>query len=182
MVGRRKKVVLDTSDKRVERGVENRSMSVIIKETTAHKRGQPYKATPELTDKVLSRLASGENLIDICNDKKMPCLRTVQNWKRADPDFREAFNLALHDNVDTLVAIMENIASGGSMSTGNVERDKLLITVIKWRAAKLHPDQYGDRMDLNVKHATTTVTIDGAYLMGEVLDSPVLISKDQNDA
>ncbi len=105
-------------------------------------------------DKVCERLARGESLVDISNDKRMPGYSTVTAWLRDDETggLQAMYARAREDqadhSADTMLAEARN--------EPDVQRARLIVDTMKWTAAKLRPRVYGDRLD--VKH-TGSLTI-----------------------
>lgn len=89
---------------------------------------------------IVTRLCAGESLQMICVDDTMPSLRTVHRWLASDDDFADAVEGARAIGVNALLDACLSVAGGGTHSTGSVERDKLLVGVIRWIVAKRDPD------------------------------------------
>lgn len=105
-------------------------------------RGRPVVHDPASHQaEIVGRLLSGESLAMICCDVTMPSLRTVNRWQADDATFRGAVAQAKALGVETLMDAAYAIAAG-PLSTGSVERDKLLISVIRWMAAKRDPESH----------------------------------------
>jgi hypothetical protein len=103
-------------------------------------RGQPPIDPSAYQAEIVTRLCTGESLSMICVDAAMPSLRTVNQWLATDPEFKDAVNGARAIGINTLMDAAYSIASGWAHSTGSIERDKLLCSVIKWIVAKRDPD------------------------------------------
>ncbi len=59
--------------------------------------------SPERAEQILDRLQSGEALTEICRDPAMPCVATVYNWLRAEPDFVAEYRLAREVQMEVVV-------------------------------------------------------------------------------
>ena len=104
-------------------------------------RGRPtVHEQAEHEAEIVTRLCVGESLPMICTSAEMPSLRTVNRWLAADPDFAATVRYAREIGVQALMDAAMDIASGGAKSTGSVERDKLLCSVIRWIVAKRDPE------------------------------------------
>lgn len=115
----------------------------IIKQLCADpvKRGPKTSHLPEIIGPdVVARLIDGESLQQICSDPAMPSIRTVNRWISSDNDFADAIRNARQIGSEALMDAAVNIASGGVHSTGNIERDKLLCSVLKWVVSKRDPE------------------------------------------
>lgn len=89
---------------------------------------------------IVARLCDGESLQQVCIDPAMPSIRTVNRWMSADSDFADAVRNARQIGSNALMDAAVNIAAGGVHSTGSIERDKLLCSVLKWVVSKRDPD------------------------------------------
>lgn len=107
-------------------------------------RGRPLGSVnhdpAEYQTEIVTRLCAGESLQMICVDDTMPSLRTVNRWLASDDDFADAVEGARAIGVNALMDACLSVAGGGTHSTGSVERDKLLVGVIRWIVAKRDPD------------------------------------------
>jgi len=82
------------------------------------KMGRPRKFNAEIAERICERLAEGEPLLDICQDKEFPSRRTVQRWVRSEPEFAYQYALAracaLDDKCDEILAIIDGKRPAGS--------------------------------------------------------------------
>ncbi len=106
-----------------------------------------------LFDKVCERLARGESLVDISNDKRMPGYSTVTAWLREDETggLQAMYARAREDQADYMADVMLAESRKGD----DVQRARLIVDTMKWTAAKLRPRVYGDKLD--VKHTGNLV-------------------------
>lgn len=116
--------------------------------------GRPSSYTPELHAEIIDRLSHGETLADICRDDHMPAVRTVSDWKEAHKDFSADFARAREDGEDAIAARTRQTARGktaeqGGDSTGDVQRDKLIIDTDLKLLAKWSPKRYGEKLALS---------------------------------
>ena len=111
------------------------------------RRGAPSLYSDALAQVILDRVATGESLRSICEDDDMPALSTIIQWlagnRGASPDFAPQYARSKELGMEAHVNDMLRIAQSGS---GDVNRDRLVIDVIKWQASKLAPKRYGDRI------------------------------------
>lgn len=89
--------------------------------------GRKTNATPEIKANILARLSEGEPLADICRSDDMPAVRTVSAWKAVDEAFNADFARAREDGHDAIAARVRHTARGIGDSSGDVQRDKLII-------------------------------------------------------
>lgn len=114
---------------------------------------KPSTHTQAAADEIVRRLSEGEPLAVMCRDAHMPAKRTVSDWRKAHPDFDEAFLAARDSGYDAIAARLRNTARGktseaGGDSTGDVQRDKLIIDTDLKLLSKWDPRRYGDKQTL----------------------------------
>ncbi len=135
--------------------------------TEAASPGRPSSFTQELADEICDRISLGESVIDITKDEHMPCEVTVYRWLRAEANeqFRKDYARAREVQADRLVDEMGAIADDGrndwvekrgkegellgyQLNGEAVARSRLRLDDRKWRAGKLKPKVYGDKIDV----------------------------------
>jgi hypothetical protein len=89
--------------------------------------GRPSLETPETKAIILERIANGEPLAQICRDTDMPCMSAVNNWRRSDAGFDGDFARAREAGHDVIAAGTRDVARGGAGSSGDVQRDRLIV-------------------------------------------------------
>ena len=99
----------------------------------------------------------------ISRDDDMPCLASLFNWLRTQPEFLEQYTIAKEQSTDALFEEILDIADDGTNdwmekhgedgeNTGwkiNGEalgRSRLRVDTRKWALSKLKPKKYGDRI------------------------------------
>lgn len=120
-------------------------------------------------DAVCERIALGESVRQICNEgDDPPCGQmTFYRWLQADEtgELQEAYRLAREIQADREVDEIKEIADDArndwmerrgkdgemrvELNAENVQRSKLRIQARQWKASKLKPKVYGDKLDLN---------------------------------
>ena len=129
--------------------------------------GRPSSFTPDIGDAICERLANGESLRRICDDKRMPARSTILRWL-ASNDHREfhdqyarardayadvKFDEILHI-ADTPLLGKKTVtkADGGKeiIEGDMIEHRRLQIDARKWVLARLAPKKYGDLSKLEV--------------------------------
>jgi hypothetical protein len=83
----------------------------------------------------------------------MPCSRTVNEWKNTNEEFSSAIAGARASGFDAIAARTRLTARGktsseGGDSSGDVQRDKLIIDTDLKLLAKWDPKRYGDKVAL----------------------------------
>ena len=129
---------------------------------------RPAAFTDELAAAICERLAKGETLIEIVAGEDMPCYTTVCKWRRTMPEFAQMYAHAREDQADTEADEVKKIAderppmvgdtnhqAGESKSEdGNTRMDSAFVAwqrnridTRKWRASKMRPKVYADKVD-----------------------------------
>lgn len=113
-----------------------------------------YELTDDLVNKILDGIMDGKSVRQICADSDMPDNRTVQRWIANNADFAAKCARARELQADNIFEEMQEVADYGNPD--DVQRAKLRVSTMQWRAAKLAPKKYGERVqtehsgDLNV--------------------------------
>ncbi len=131
--------------------------------------GRPSSFTQEIADQICERIASGEILVNVCNDESLPTARTVFRWL-ADPlrsefcqQYAHAKEVQLERMADEILSIADD--SSADITTrynekgdpyevtdhDHINRSRLRVDSRKWLLSKLIPKKYGDATLL--KHA-----------------------------
>jgi hypothetical protein len=117
--------------------------------------------TPQLAAKICARIAAGDPIRTIAASARMPRSSTIYQWLTTREDFRLLYAAACEELADVLADQMLSIAddsSGdfsppakGAMARAPdreaLARAKLRIETRRWRAARLAPHRYGDRVE-----------------------------------
>lgn len=130
--------------------------------------GRPTIYTSELGEEICSRLSEGESLRSICQDEEMPNWRTVMRWLIFDKHdgFCHQYARAREAQAEWCVDFasdvvlnrtrdipLENGKGGYSPDTTAVQRDKLILEGMRWKASILAPKKYGAKIQQEVTGA-----------------------------
>ena len=145
----------------------------------------------EIQEKVITEIQTGRSLRQVCGDEGMPNFRTVQRWIVSDGQFAVRYARARTAQADTLFDRMEAVEEAVSAGTMDSHAARVVLDSMRWRASKLAPKIYGDRLDVQV--SDTRISISGALAAAQarlvdVVDvtprlsaSPVQDVHDQDD-
>lgn len=111
--------------------------------------GRPTIYSDELAEGICEALSRGDSLISICAADDMPGTRTVLRWARELPDFGTRYADAREAQGETMDHKILTVADSSTAATAASDRVK--IDAYKWRAAKLAPKRYGDKIELGGK-------------------------------
>lgn len=98
-----------------------------------------------LADAICERLIDGESLVKICADESMPNRSTVMRWMQADEAFATKCARARVLQSDLMDDMILDCAKACTPETAAADRVK--ISAYQWRASKLEPKKYGDKIE-----------------------------------
>lgn len=126
--------------------------------------GRPSKYSIELADRICKEIASQPfGLQHICDtNEDFPVTSTVYEWLIKYPDFSENYTRAREQQADLLADEIIQIAdtpqegtktkstaAGVEVVIGDmIEHRRLQVDARKWKASKLAPKKYGDKVDV----------------------------------
>ena len=119
----------------------------------------PFAWTPEIEGEIFSRLGRGESLLEICSaerDDWLPSETTFYKRLSSDSEFAENYARARFAQAHRENDEIRKIADAATPETVQVAR--LRIDARKWRASKMAPKVYGDKLELNARVDVTTQT------------------------
>lgn len=105
--------------------------------------GRPRIFSEELAQTICERIANGESLRQICQDKSLPCRETVYSWIRTNSEFLDQYAQAKEWQRDLLLDEIIELADKATPTAINVKVAKLRIDVRKWLIGRLEPKKYG---------------------------------------
>jgi hypothetical protein len=130
-----------------------------LRQLAGLKPGSVSIRTPEMIEELLERLRLGETLLSICCDPHMPCHSTIHLWMQRDPDLDSAVQSAREVGTHLLYDARIDVALGGALSTGDRQRDELVLKVLDQTAAKRNRAAFGDRISVDATHSIATVVL-----------------------
>lgn len=135
--------------------------------------GRPSTYSDEIADQICDEIIRGASLYRLCERDGFPGERTVYQWLDKNPEFAQKYMRARELQQDREADKIVDIADAAE--DANLAR--LQIDARKWRASKLAPKKYGDRLDLN--HSGAIETISDAQLdtrLSELLGKAGIVS------
>lgn len=109
------------------------------------KAGRPSIYSDEIAERILEGLAEGQSLVQICAADDMPGLRTVMRWAAENEDFGTEYARAREAQAEVMDA---KILTAADEAKADPQAARVQIEAYKWRAAKLAPKKYGDKIDV----------------------------------
>jgi len=122
--------------------------------------GRPSVMTGPMIERICARIAKGEALHRMCEEKGMPSQASVFRALERDQAFREKYARAKELQAELYAAQIVEIADDSSKDIvidkdGNaatdhevVARSRLRVDARKWLASKLAPKKYGDKVQV----------------------------------
>jgi hypothetical protein len=110
--------------------------------------GRPSSYTDEIAEDICDGLREGLSLVDVCADDKMPDRRTVYRWM----DENEAFATRIARAREGQAEYMDHLVlqTARNCTPESAPADRVKIAAFQWRAAKLKPKAFGDRVTQHV--------------------------------
>ena len=112
----------------------------------------------EIQDRLVAEIQTGRSLRQVCKDEGMPDFRTVQRWIVSDGSFAVKYARARMAQADTLFDRMEEVEEAVSAGTMDSHAARVVLDSMRWRASKLAPKVYGDRLDVSVTDNRISIT------------------------
>ena len=117
--------------------------------------GRPSTYDEAIADENLCRLAEGEMIRQILKDEGMPSRRTLFRWQARNPGFRQNYIIAQGLCADCIADEAVEIAKAplgegnGKLVHAEVNRNRLICDVYKWRSSKLFPKRYSEKYQVS---------------------------------
>ena len=140
----------------------------------------------EMIDHLLVQIESGKSMREVCRMDGMPDHGTFIRWMRDDGALATKYARARTAQADTLFDRMEAVEEAVSAGTMDSHAARVVLDSMRWRASKLAPKVYGDRLDVSV--TDTRISISGALQAAQarlvdVIDvTPRIAQSDAQDA
>lgn len=117
-----------------------------------------WKKTPELCDAFCDSV-SEVGFYKTCELKAFPSSRTIYRWQDEDPDFAAECARAIELCGERVAAKAEDVMQG--MLDGDVDVDKARVALshLQWRAEKFKPRQFGQQSKLAIESDEPLVVI-----------------------
>ena len=145
--------------------------------TDAAERGRPSTYSEEIADAICVELMAGRSLVEICDQDDMPAERTVYMWLLKHPDFVQKYararEMQSERGIDEIIPIADD-GRNDWMEQRNAEgqiigwkengealrRSQIRIDARKWKASKLRPKVYGDKLAVGGDETMPPVSVE----------------------
>ncbi len=136
-----------------------------------------------ILESVFRQLEDGESLISICKQKGYPTKETIWSWVKDSPIHYARYMRARQAQADGVVDKMHEVERRVSEGTLDAGAARVMLESMRWRAAKLAPKVYGDRLDVSVQD--NRISISGALQaaqarLADVVDVTPRIAQQHN--
>lgn len=121
------------------------------------KRGRPSVFTEETAEKILEALMDGKSLRQICLADDMPHRTTVLRWMAADEAFASRCAHARELQADLMDDMI--IEAAEACTPENAAAARVKISAYQWRASKLAPKKYGDKLAIGGDEGLGPLTV-----------------------
>ena len=130
--------------------------------------------------RICERIAAGEGLREICEDKDVPSKTVVYRWLAAESQFRDAYARARELQMESWADELRDIATDGSndwivkinadgstdrvLDHEHVQRSKLRIDTLKWLMSKFAPKRFADKVEVELSGTVKVETLSDVEL------------------
>lgn len=118
--------------------------------------GRPSSYSNEMAESICDSLMEGMSLVKICEQPGMPHRRTVLRWMEADAEFATRCARAREMQADLMDDKIADLID--SVTPESAPADRVRLAALQWRAAKLQPKKYGDKLELEHSGSIDTMT------------------------
>jgi hypothetical protein len=108
-----------------------------------------WEYSDALVETIISRMIEGESVRSICNDPNMPSRFTVLTWQATNDEFQAKCARARAMQADVIHDDLADMEVGVLSGTIPPDVARVAASMKQWRASKLAPKKYGDKLDLN---------------------------------
>ena len=127
--------------------------------SSARRIGRPSLYSEQLANHICSQLAAGETLTDICKADGMPSRDAVADWQRSNEAFAAQCARARELGVEARLDAMEDIAKQTLAGVIEPNAAKVAISLAQWKASKIMPKTYGDKLEANVNASISLIDL-----------------------
>jgi len=111
-----------------------------------------------MVDSLLVQIEAGKSMREVCRMEGMPDHTTVIRWMRDDASLATRYARARMAQADVLFDRMEAVEEAVSAGTMDSHAARVVLDSMRWRASKLAPKVYGDRLDVSVSDSRISIT------------------------
>ena len=124
-----------------------------------------YADKAQIMDQIMVQLELGRSLVQVCKEPGLPDRETISRWIRDEPGYAAKYAYARAMQADTLFSEMADVEAKVQAGTMDSHAARVVLDSMRWRASKLAPKVYGDRLDVSV--SDNRISISGALLAAQ---------------
>jgi hypothetical protein len=106
--------------------------------------GRPSLYTEELADQICELIMAGKTLIGIASLEDFPSPATICRWMHDKPEFESKCTRARLMQAELMDEMILQVAD--AVDEDNFQASKVRLSAYQWRAAKLAPKRFGERI------------------------------------
>lgn len=109
----------------------------------------------------------------------MPSRSTLVSWLALHPEFRTKYQLARESQAD----LMDDkiLETADNCTEADYQSSRVKINAYQWRASRLKPKQYGDRINLDTNIQVTRIIVHDDPPILDAITTPALPAPDFDD-
>ena len=140
--------------------------------------------TDAISDAILESVMNGKSIKQICDQTDMPSRPTFYKWLAAEPAFADRYARACEVRADHVFDEIFDIADnsendwmerhdseganiGWQENGDSVRRCALRIDARKWSLARMQPQKYGEKLDMNLSGGLTVTGVEMTFVRPE---------------
>jgi hypothetical protein len=133
-----------------KRGRRANVVTIDVEVVKLHRHGGGHPSYDEaIATEILDQLAEGKTMRAVCRETGMPSARTVARWVADDiHGFAARYDRARKMQGDAIFDEVIDITNEKFVDIVEVQAAKLKVDARKWFLAKLHPDRFGDKVEI----------------------------------
>jgi hypothetical protein len=108
--------------------------------------GRPSSFSQKVADEICERIISGETLIEICEDEKMPTRRDTYRWMEDHPEFRTQCARAREHLADLFEHQIRDEIKHINPKTAHAV--SVTLNGLQWLAMKACPARFGNKQEV----------------------------------
>lgn len=145
---------------------------------------RPTLCTKKITDEICTRIADGESLRSICNDKHLPEKSSVLLWvvtgrliegteSKFSDQYHASREAAGYSHADEALALRHELREGSL----DPQTAKVILDALKWGAERMAPKSHSARQEID--HRSSDGSMTPSQLTDEQIDTRLqeLLSK-----
>ena len=106
------------------------------------------KYSEAMAESICEQIMCGMSMVQVCKQDGMPSRATVIRWFTQQPGFEARCTHARSLQADLMDDMILDVAN--QCDESNYQSSRVKLSALQWRASKLAPKKYGDKVDMNL--------------------------------